>query len=121
MSGPERIAWDRHHVLFNRRDHERSGRMQRALRRHPGLIIPLPVLVHRELHREVPPVQVPSKDLAGVLIGELDSNPSTGFKAVVDRLGELAAKDGRMSEEAFRISNNLIVQANFIEEVYGQS
>ena len=43
--------WDEHHVLFQRRAWQRSG-TSKSLRNDHGLIIPMDISIHRELHRD---------------------------------------------------------------------
>lgn len=120
--GSELIAWDRHHFWFNRKDHDHASRINRILRRHPGSIFTLPVVLHRELHRESYPVPVPSQALAEVLVCDLDQNTRPGVNTLKTTLSCLEAiidADCALSSQAEKIHDNLSLQAEIIGTVYG--
>lgn len=121
MFSGERIAWDRHHLWFNRKDHDHASRFNRALRRHPGMIIPLPVFLHRELHQEVRPVPVPSQALAEVLLRDVDQNTRPGvntLKTTLSCLETIIDADCSLTEQAIKIYDNVSLQAEIMGAVY---
>lgn len=116
--GFERTPYDRHHVLWTRREQQKT-RMNRLLRNHPGLIIPLPVHIHRDLHAEIPPPIVPSPPLAESMLSAINRQPfNEMFSAVIKHLAEVVEADGRWSEQASQLGFNFLDQAEIMGQVY---
>jgi len=116
--GFERTPYDRHHVLWTRREQQKT-RMNRLLRNHPGLIIPLPVSVHRDLHAEIPPPIVPPPPLAESILTAINGQPFNNmFSVAIRHLAELTEAGGRWSEPASQLGFNFLDQAEIMSSVY---
>lgn len=97
--------------MFTRREQTRT-RVNRWLRDKSGLIIPMPIPLHDELHKEVEPPIVPSPRLARDLIHTTDD-----LDSVLERLGYLQERaSAKISEEAALLLGNLALQKQIIQE-----
>lgn len=111
---------NRHHAFFTRCWYKTP--QERALRSHKGLIVPMWVPIHKDLHAEV---QAPPKPNARVLaqsLHYLDSLPEVVTNDPVRCIGELAEYlYTRTDKLAERIGENLAKQLVYIQEGFYDS
>lgn len=108
-----------HHTLFTRRVHE-SQLHSRKWRRHHGMIIPIHLRSHVELHNTVPPLPLPSQDLARCALDYLGTLPLgtprvESFNSVRQHLWELS-RARSLGEEALHFAQNFDLQAAFFDD-----
>jgi hypothetical protein len=108
-----------HHTLFTRRVHD-SQIHSRKWRRHHGMIIPMNMRSHIELHNTVSPLPLPSKDLARCALDHLDTLPLgtprvESFDSVRQRMWELS-RARSLGEEALHFAKNFDLQAAFFDD-----
>jgi hypothetical protein len=65
--------WDSHHLFWTRRSYH--TRTDRAFRTHFGLVIPTPLINHRNLHHEIEPPLKPDRDMMTGLMDVLEDTP----------------------------------------------
>jgi hypothetical protein len=114
---------NKHHSAFEEAWYQKSYELQRY-RALGGFINQMLITVHAELHKNVGPPIIPSKDLIWELImnmgGKKDLDPATQLNFTINRLDELSnpQSDGyhtTMVTEAELLHENLVQQRNFIE------
>lgn len=89
MRGNGTGRWNTHHALFTESTWD-AQRETEALRNLPGLIMPMDVTVHRELHDGVPYVPVIPNTLAGRLLRVLNRSlqSKVDFPGNLERLAD---------------------------------
>lgn len=108
---------NKHHVNWNRSWWE-SHHMSQRIRNHPGMIIPLPIALHNELHHEIPPIRPPHPILAKLALSKLISTPAIEpvyvIPAQADYLWRLAEEDSLTGDEAYVQARHLEDQIEFL-------
>jgi hypothetical protein len=110
---------DLHHVFFCRNKYKSP--QEKQFRQLGGLVLPILITVHRELHGEIAPPPKPSHNLMN-LIGEYSNNDYhdtyEAFSEIAWYIGDLAnsATNQQLAEEAFAIHQNLVDQSAYIAE-----
>jgi len=109
--------FNQHHVLWNRTAYKQSH--EKALRTHRGLVVPMDIGVHKDLHARVPIPPKPDHRLVCGSLEMLDDLPRDVLNnppGTVDAYAEwlMAQKRGL----ATRLGKNLLRQAVFIERGY---
>lgn len=96
--------YNRHHTFWMRRDYKTP--IERAFRNHHGLVIPVDVDVHAELHANLYPPPKPHRELMLGILNNLEeynlANPLDGLEITIDYL------------ETGRIRKHLIQQLGFL-------
>jgi len=110
-----------HHVLWCRRWYKTP--LEKAIRGHTGLVVPMYVGTHRELHANLAP---PPKPNSRIILGSLAMLNELSFKTLSDPRQTVLALTEHMLEKddrsAQRIGHHLLKQLAFIEEgYYGES
>lgn len=113
-------AYDRHHVMYTRREHSKNGDTK-LLRRK--LVIPMFVSDHKELHAEVPPPVVPSRGLARVafdlIITSQEETMLGRFDELTEEMLRLARTDKtHMGDEAWMLHDNFVEQRQFMDRAH---
>lgn len=109
--------FNQHHVLWQRTSYRASH--EKALRTHRGLVVPMDIGVHKDLHARVPIPPKPDHRLVCGSLEMLDDLPRDVLNnppGTVDAYAEwlMAQKRGL----ATRLGKNLLRQAVFIERGY---
>lgn len=116
---------NRHHTCFTRKDWQES-RIGFYVRSSHGMIVPMLIEDHRELHREVEPPKAISPQLGGIVlhnIVELSDNnyrlPERlvvfdGITALLRRIGEIDKR--HYAPEALDLAVNFEQQRLFIKD-----
>lgn len=110
--------WNRHHVFHSKRWY-RHGFERTNFRNHKGLLVPMPIELHKDLHANVPPPPKPLRWMMHQCIEVLDATAPTehawGVLAAQEYFYDLA--DSYRTGEAdiaHRIANNLSQQLGYI-------
>lgn len=107
----------RHHVLWQRRDYHTQ--LEKALRNHTGLVVPLYDAVHRKLHIEVPPPPKPNSRLILGALAMLDELPNSTLAKPPETVLALSEhfldQDDRLAQ---RLGHHLLNQSAYIQEGY---
>ena len=121
-----RNGMNRHHVCFERMDWMNS-KIGSFVRTAPGLIIPMVIENHNELHREVEPPKVIHPVLGGLVLNKLNElsdrhytlqNRLVMFDGVTEYLRAVGEADRRFyAPEALRLAENFEQQREFMYEV----
>ncbi len=111
-------AVNRHHVMHYARWYQTPT--ERLFRNIEGLVLPLYVPEHNELHANVPPPLKPTRPLMEQVTEyahELYDDPYEQFNKLVHFIGDIANSSWscERADEAFRLHENLIAQAGYIE------
>ena len=108
-------TWNRHHVLWER-DWYR-GKEARRLREHKGLIVPMDVGIHRELHAEIAPPPKMSGKLIVQSLFYLDTLSDVVLNDPLRTVGELADfmynRADRLGE---RVGQHLMRQLVYLQD-----
>jgi len=106
-----------HHALWTRTSYKTS--LEKALRNHQGLIVPLLVPVHKELHARIDPPPKPDKRL---IIGSLEMLDDLPLSMLTNEPETITAYSEWLLEQrdglATRIGKHLVRQLVFIERGY---
>lgn len=121
-NSPNRIKINRHHLFFERNSYKSV--LQLAFRDTVGLVIPVPVHAHQELHAVLKPPLMPSAAMmAGCIkrLSEVDpalasGDPFYGLYAAAEFLINYAelVPDAALATRAQRISRHLELQAGIL-------
>lgn len=110
-------GWNKHHTSWCKNQWYKDG-VSKRIREHPGMIIPLPIPLHNELHREIRPIAPPIRDLGLVALSHLQALGSTDPKFVLplqaDYLWYIAEADTQIGHEAFKYADHLEQQLAFL-------
>lgn len=108
--------WNRHHVIFQRASYKTS--VEREFRNHKGLLVPMSLSEHGDLHHRIQPPPKPSR---GQILGavafldtlgpELD-NPPEAVELLAVHFME------QQNNLAKRIGKNLLAQLTYIDRGY---
>lgn len=92
--------------------------VSRAIREHPGMIIPLEVSFHNQLHREIPPIKPPRHSLGLLELSNLNGLRDLPLGLVIpthaDFLHDLGEDDSLIGEEARKQAHHLESQIDFM-------
>lgn len=107
--------YNRHHAIFQRRDYLTP--LEKAFRQHDGLVVPMYLNAHSELHaRVVVPPKLPKIAMENAIyfLDTLDclENPLATITALTDHLAD------QESGDCTRLAKNLIRQMVYIEGGY---
>lgn len=110
---------DCHHAFFCRNKYKTP--QEKQFRQLGGLVLPILITVHRELHSNIPPPPKPSPDLMRLITEYADNDYHDTYEAFSEiawYIGDLAnsATSQQLAEEAFAIHQNLIDQSAYIAE-----
>lgn len=110
-------GYNRHHLNWCKNAWYRDG-IAKRIREHPGMIIPLPIQLHRELHQEIKPILPPKRMLGTVALSHLHGVGSTDPGFVIplqaDYLWHIAELDTELGHEAFKYADHLEQQISFL-------
>lgn len=111
---------NKHHFNWCAREWRRDS-LARRIREHPGMILPIKITIHDALHREIPPIQPPHRDLARLVLSNLlsvenNNDPLINLANQSHFLLTLAEEDSRIGDEAFRLGSHYLDQLMFINE-----
>ena len=108
---------NRHH-LFHARAWYKTP-LEKALRQHDGLVVPMYVGVHKELHANVQPPPKPNQRLILGALACLDDLPGSTLahppQAVLALTEHFLEQDDRLAQ---RLGHSLLEQASYIQEGY---
>ena len=122
----ERLSKDRHHALWERREY-RKRPVANQLRESRGLIVPMAVSSHRQLHMEMAPLPVMSDSLARVGLDHLRSmNHLNAFghsvlelyDGVTEKFYAVSNQMGRIGLEAGMFAEHLEDQRAHMKDAY---
>lgn len=104
--------YNRHHALWQRREY--TSPLEKAFRQHDGLVVPMYLNAHSELHARVaPPPKLPKIAMENSIyfLDTLDclDNPLATITALTDHLAD------QESGVCTRLAKNLMRQMIFIE------
>ncbi len=111
---------DIHHALWARRNYRTS--QEKLLRRSEGLVLPVYIQAHRELHFNVEPPQKPSKWLTERLIefthDDYEPNVYDKFYNIIQHLGNIAntSWSDERANEAYDLHYNFVRQYGYIRQ-----
>lgn len=109
--------YNKHHVFFEARHYKTH--LEQTFRCAGGLVLPLTVEWHNDLHANVKPPQKPSIGLMRDMLdlSRMDGNDFVKFSRITDFLIRQAetAKPQR-ADEAHAIATNLLLQQAFIDK-----
>lgn len=110
----------RHHFNWEMRKW-RQDRITRLIQEHPGMILPMRVVAHDALHREIQPIDPPQRDLARLVLKNLlsvdnNNDPIINLANQSYFLFTVVEQDNYMSNEAFRLGSHYLDQLLFINE-----
>ena len=111
--------FNQHHTLWQRRSYRTPA--EKALRTHRGLVVPMDIGVHKDLHAIVPIPSKPDHRLVCASLEMLDDLPRDVLNnppETVDAYAEWLMTQKRGL--ATRIGKNLFRQAKFIERGYSE-
>lgn len=109
--------FNHHHVLWNRVWYKTS--LERALRSHDGLVVPILVPVHKELHANIDAPPKPDRDLIIGSLEMLDDLPQSVVTNPLETVNTYAEwLLARQAKLAGRIGANLMRQIPYLEEGY---
>lgn len=98
----------------------RQQRMTRLIREYPGKLIPMVIVDHNQLHREIGPMRPPIQSLAKLMLHNLTTlnnpDPLINLADQATFLLNIAHDDSRFGEDAFRIGSHYLDQVLFINE-----
>ena len=104
-----------HHALWQRAWYKSP--IEKCLRTHRGLIVPIQIEVHKELHADIPPPPKPSGRLILGALAMLDELPTRILADPPQAIGYLHDHWSRMHDQrANRIAENIGQQLVYIEE-----
>ncbi len=109
--------FNQHHVLWQRTSYRASH--EKALRTHRGLVVPMDIGIHKDLHARVPTPPKPDHRLVCGSLEMLDDLPRDVLNnppETVDAYAEWLMEQKRGL--ATRLGKNLLRQAVFIERGY---
>lgn len=110
-------TWNNHHVLHERGWYNTPQR--RLLRNHQGLVVPMEVGIHKELHANIEPPVKPTARVVDASLCYLDSLPDRVLNnplRAVEALSEfLYSRTDRVAE---RIGENLAKQLIYLQDGY---
>jgi len=110
---------NRHHPDWNA-SIWRQQRITRLIREYPGKLIPMVIVDHNQLHREIPPMKPPIASLSKLMLHnltELDNpDPLVNLASQASFLLSVSEQDSRFGEDAFRIGSHYLDQVLFINE-----
>lgn len=124
MSNPDRLS--KHHTLWERREYQRHS-VQKRLREHPGMIIPIPRRDHDQLHMEVEALPVISDNLARVALTHLagmdwqiasDRPRLDMFDSLTEHFYSQSYRLGRIGREAGMFAEQFEDQRRHLERAY---
>lgn len=104
---------NRHHVFYEGRLYRRAGFLNR-LRTHPGLIIPINIYDHRDLHQELrSSVPVPERDaveyfLQDVILPFTEGQPRT--RSLDQAIGWFAMTGNEATAEHLQLQREFILR-----------
>jgi len=109
-----------HHVFWARREY--TSNREKSFRNMAGLILPMAITWHNDLHAQLQPPQKPSRALMDQITGyneslEFDS-PYARFSQMTKfilRLAETTPNIG-MADQALKIGTNLMLQEAFVDK-----
>lgn len=108
---------NRHHVYSERRWYRTP--LERYVRSHFGMLVPMYVQVHKELHANVPPPPKPNQRLLLMTAKFLDDLPDSTLANQPQAIRELAQAHLELDDKlAQRIGANMIDQLHFIDQGY---
>jgi len=111
---------NRHHAFFTRCWYRTKP--ERELRQHKGLIVPMWITVHDDLHANIPPPPKPNARVVAQALHYLGELPDVVTNDPVRCIGELAdflySRSDRVAE---RIGENLTKQLVYIQEGFHDS
>ena len=106
-----------HHTFWTRASYKTS--LEKALRNHDGLVVPLLVPVHRELHAHIDPPPKPDKRLIISSLEFLDDLPLSTLTNEPETISALAEHYSSLRNGlATRIGKHLCRQLVYIERGY---
>lgn len=111
---------DTHHALYPRRIYHTAN--EKLLRRSEGLVLPLNIETHRELHANVECPQKPSKWLTERLIDfthdDYENNVYDKFYNIIQHLGNIANTNwsDERATEAYDLYANFINQYSYVRQ-----
>lgn len=110
-------GYNRHHCLWARNHYKTS--LEKALRNHDGLVVPLLVPIHRELHAHIDPPPKPDKRL---IMGSLEFLDDLLLSTLTNEPDTIRAYSEYLFEQkmglATRIGKNLVRQLVYIDRGY---
>jgi hypothetical protein len=110
---------NKHHFNWVKREWERDS-LARRIRNHPGMIIPLDVMVHRDLHNNIEGIRPPIRSLANLMIQNLfqmgQQEPLIALANQTSFLLNLAEDNGRLGDDAYRVADQYLEQQQFLIE-----
>lgn len=108
-----------HHVFFEKRWYK--SQVEHRFRNLGGLVLPMHVPPHNDLHANIPPPPKPSKQLMERVINfshdMYGSDAYDEFTQITHFIGDVANSSWspERADEAFRIHENLVAQSTYIE------
>ena len=112
-------TYNTHHVLWERRQYERYSE-PRQLRNNHAMQVYMPIRDHNELHRDIDPLPVMSRELARFALEHLSIIPYNlqdmdKLVDVSERFGRLSRGVGRMAIEAGMFNEHFESQFKYME------
>lgn len=98
----------------------RRDSLANRIRNHPGMILPMNILDHRELHNEIRPIRPPIRILANLMLeqlrGDIGSDPVQSLIRQSEYLSNFKDHDSHLGSDARRIHNQYTQQIEFLAE-----
>jgi hypothetical protein len=115
----ERHSVNLHHAFWKRRDYKTDR--EKRFRNLKGLVLPLEVKWHRELHANLRPPQKPTVELMDHLIDfsqELDGDHYVRFAKIAKEIIYIAETSSNygLADIAQSIGSNLLLQTAYIDK-----
>ena len=114
-----RNAVNRHHTIFEKRWYRTH--QEQVFRNLSGLVLPLHIQAHEELHAQVAPPPKPSRpfmeQIAEFAHDVYEQDDYEAFYRIAHFIGDVANSSWspERADEAFRIHENFMQQSQFIE------
>lgn len=108
-----------HHVMHYRRWYKSNA--EKMFRNMSGLVLPLNVGVHNDLHATVPPPPKPSRGMIERITNfahdQYAGDVFEAFDNIVRFVGDVANSSwsSEVADEAFRLHENLALQGRYVE------
>jgi len=109
---------DNHHVFWEKANYK--TKKERTFRNMEGLVLPMVITWHSDLHANLRPPQKPSKALMNQIV---DYTKELGFEDPYERFRQIAGfvirlseRHGEVADQAQKIGANLVLQSAFIDK-----
>lgn len=108
------VTWNNHHIFFEKADFRRAKGAAKTLMHLTTVLIPQKE-VHCVIHREVPPMDTPTPELANEMLKAARSVHERG----IDRLDAIITELGILgSDESEYYLENLLAQRTLMDVAY---